>query len=53
VRVFPLKVMRQSRQWPEREQRDFKWLSIKETAETVQDPMLSKIIRRLGDKPVV
>ena len=52
VRVFPLKVMRQSRQWPEREQRDFKWLSIKEAAETVQDPMLSKIIRRLGDKPV-
>jgi hypothetical protein len=48
VRVFPLKVMRQSRRWPEREQRDFKWLSIKEAAETVQDPMLSKIIRRLG-----
>ena len=47
VRVFPLKVTGQSRQWPEKEQRDFKWVSIKEAAETVQEPMLSKIIRRL------
>jgi 8-oxo-dGTP pyrophosphatase MutT (NUDIX family) len=52
VRVFPLKVLRQSRQWPEREQRDVKWLSIKDAAEAVQEPMLSKIILRLGHKPV-
>jgi 8-oxo-dGTP pyrophosphatase MutT (NUDIX family) len=52
VRVFPLKVLRQSRQWPEREQRDVKWLSLKAAAETVQEPMLSKIILRLGHKPV-
>jgi 8-oxo-dGTP pyrophosphatase MutT (NUDIX family) len=52
VRVFPLKVTRQSKQWPERAQRDVRWLPIKEAAETVQEPMLSKIIRRLGHKPV-
>src|SRR6058998_3108251 len=52
VHVFPLKVTRQSKQWPEKEQRDVKWLSIKQAAETVQEPMLSEIIRRLGHKPV-
>ena len=51
VHVFPLKVTRQSKQWPEKEQRDVKWLSAKEAAETVQEPMLSEIIRRLGHKP--
>jgi hypothetical protein len=52
VHVFPLKVTRQSKQWPEKEQRDVKWLSIKQAAEKVQEPMLSEIIRRLGQKPV-
>jgi 8-oxo-dGTP pyrophosphatase MutT (NUDIX family) len=52
VRVFPLKVTRQSKQWPEKEQRQFKWVSIKEAAETVQEPTLSKIIRRLRNKSV-
>ena len=51
VHVFPLKVTRQSKQWPEKEERDVKWLSIKQAAETVQEPMLSEIIRRLGHKP--
>ena len=51
VHVFPLKVTRQSKQWPEKEQRDVKWLSAKEAAETVQEPMLSEIIRRLRHKP--
>ena len=52
VHVFPLKVTRQSKQWPEKEQRDVKWLSIKQAAETVHEPMLSEIIRRLGHKLV-
>ena len=52
VHVFPLKVTRQSKQWPEKEEREVKWLSIKQAAETVQEPMLSEIIRRLGRKPV-
>jgi 8-oxo-dGTP pyrophosphatase MutT (NUDIX family) len=50
VHVFPLKVTRQSKKWPEREQRDVKWLSAKEAAQTVQEPMLSEIIRRLAQK---
>src|SRR6266446_3757981 len=52
VRVFPLKVTRQSKQWPEKEHREVKWLSAKEAAETVQEPMLSEIIRHLAHKPV-
>jgi 8-oxo-dGTP pyrophosphatase MutT (NUDIX family) len=52
VHVFPLKVTRQSTQWPEKAQRDVKWLSAKEAAEVVEEPMLSKIIRGLGHKPV-
>ena len=52
VHVFPLKVTRQSKQWPEKEQREIKWLTANEAAETVQEPMLSEIIRRLAHKPV-
>src|SRR6266542_1157381 len=47
VHVFPLKVTRQSKQWPEKEQRDVKWLSIKQAAETVHEPLLSKISEHL------
>jgi 8-oxo-dGTP pyrophosphatase MutT (NUDIX family) len=52
VHVFPLRVTRQSKQWPEKEQREIKWLSANEAAKTVQEPMLSRIIRRLAHKPV-
>jgi 8-oxo-dGTP pyrophosphatase MutT (NUDIX family) len=52
VRVFPLKVTRQSRQWPEKEHREVKWLPAKKAAEAVQEPMLSEIIRRLAHKSV-
>ena len=48
VRVFPLKVSSQSKQWPEKRHRDVKWVSAKEAADTVQEPMLSTIIRRLA-----
>jgi 8-oxo-dGTP pyrophosphatase MutT (NUDIX family) len=48
VHVFPLKVKRQRKQWPERRQREVKWVSAKEAAETVQEPKLSAIIRRLA-----
>ena len=50
VHVFPLKVTRQTKQWPEKEERDVKWLSIKRAAEMVHDPVLSEIIRRLRHK---
>jgi 8-oxo-dGTP pyrophosphatase MutT (NUDIX family) len=48
VHVFPLKVRRQNKQWPERRQREVKWVSAKEAAEKVQEPKLSAIIRRLA-----
>jgi 8-oxo-dGTP pyrophosphatase MutT (NUDIX family) len=51
VRGFPLKVTRQSRQWPEKDQRHIKWLPAKEAAETVQEDKLSEIIHRLANKP--
>ena len=52
VHVFPLRVRRQSKQWPEKEQREVKWVSAKEAAETVKEPKLSEIIRRLAHKTV-
>jgi 8-oxo-dGTP pyrophosphatase MutT (NUDIX family) len=51
VRVFPLKVTRQTKQWPEKDQRQVKWLPAKEAAEIVQEDKLSEIIRRLANKP--
>jgi 8-oxo-dGTP pyrophosphatase MutT (NUDIX family) len=50
VKVYPLEVVRQSDQWPERQQRKTRWLSVKEAAEAVQEPKLSKIIRRFPHK---
>jgi hypothetical protein len=47
VRVYPLKVSRQSKRWPEHRQRKIRWLSAKEAAETVREPKLRRIIRSL------
>ena len=46
VHVFPLNVVRQRQQWPEKNQRDTKWVSVKEAAATVQNVRLREIIRR-------
>jgi 8-oxo-dGTP pyrophosphatase MutT (NUDIX family) len=48
VRVFPLEVIRQNKQWPEKQERDVKWLSASQAAKRVEEPMLSEIIRRLA-----
>jgi hypothetical protein len=48
VRVFPLQVRRQNKQWPEKQERIVKWLSASQAAETVKEPMLGEIIRRLA-----
>src|SRR5262249_12143751 len=48
VYVFPLKVRRQNKQWPERRQREVKWVSASQAAKKVKEPMLSAIIRRLA-----
>jgi 8-oxo-dGTP pyrophosphatase MutT (NUDIX family) len=37
VHVFPLNVVRQRQQWPEKNQREIKWVSVKEAAATVQN----------------
>jgi 8-oxo-dGTP pyrophosphatase MutT (NUDIX family) len=50
VRVFPLEVKRQSKEWPEKEERSVKWLSAAKAAEKVKEPMLSEIIRRMARK---
>ena len=52
VHVFPLRVRRQSKEWPEKEQREIKWLPAKEAADKVKEPMLGEIIRRLAYKTI-
>jgi 8-oxo-dGTP pyrophosphatase MutT (NUDIX family) len=48
VRVFALEVRRQRKAWPEQREREVRWLSAGMAAKTVQEPMLSAIIRRLA-----
>ena len=48
VRVFPLEVRRQNKQWPEKQERVVKWLSAPRAAEKVKEPKLSAIILRLA-----
>ena len=48
VKVYPLRVLRQSKQWPEHRQRKIRWLSPKQAAKAVREPMLGTIIRRLA-----
>jgi len=48
VRVFPLQVKRQDKEWPEKEERKVKWLSAARAAEKVGEPRLGEIIRRLA-----
>jgi len=48
VRVFPLQVRRQNKQWPEKQERVVKWLFAPQAAEKVKEPKLSAIILRLA-----
>jgi 8-oxo-dGTP pyrophosphatase MutT (NUDIX family) len=50
VHVFPLNVVRQRLQWPEKNQREIKWVSVTEAAEAVQNARLREIIRRWAQK---
>jgi 8-oxo-dGTP pyrophosphatase MutT (NUDIX family) len=50
VHVFPLNVARQRQQWPEKNQRDIKWVPVKEAAKAVQNARLREIIRRWAQK---
>ena len=50
VHVFPLHVAHQRQQWSEKNQREIKWVSVQEAAETVQNARLREIIRRWAQK---
>jgi 8-oxo-dGTP pyrophosphatase MutT (NUDIX family) len=44
VDVFPLRVVRQRKSWPEKKQRVTKWFSAPDAAELVQEPELAGLI---------
>jgi 8-oxo-dGTP pyrophosphatase MutT (NUDIX family) len=48
VRVFPLEVKRQKKDWPEKDERKFRWFSPAEAANVVQESALSDIILNIG-----
>ena len=48
VLVFPLKVDRQDKKWPEKKEREVRWWSAERAANTVEHPKLSQIINRLA-----
>src|SRR2546430_3371603 len=48
VRVFALQVNRQSKRWPENQERVVKWLSAPQAAQRVKEPNLGEIIRRMA-----
>jgi 8-oxo-dGTP pyrophosphatase MutT (NUDIX family) len=48
VRVFALRVRRQSRKWPEKNEREFQWLPAARAAKQVKDPHLGEIILRVA-----
>jgi 8-oxo-dGTP pyrophosphatase MutT (NUDIX family) len=50
VHVFPLHVARQRPQWPEKNQREIKRVSVQEAAKAVQNARLREIIRRWAQK---
>jgi 8-oxo-dGTP pyrophosphatase MutT (NUDIX family) len=49
VQVFPLEVKRQRKDWPEKEERTFRWFSATEAADSVHEAALSGIILSIQD----
>ena len=50
--MFALRVRRQSRKWPEKDERDFQWMPAARAAKCVKDPRLGQIILKIaGIKP--
>src|SRR5262249_52958937 len=50
VRVFPLEEKRQRKEWPEKQERQDKWISEPKAAGKDKDPAISKLIRRVAHK---
>lgn len=48
VDVFPLRVVRQRKNWPEKHQRNTKWFSVSKAARLVDEPELAKLIKDFG-----
>jgi 8-oxo-dGTP pyrophosphatase MutT (NUDIX family) len=48
VYVFPLRVLRQRRTWPEKDERELRWYPLAEAAQLVEEPELRKLILRFG-----
>lgn len=48
VEVFPMAVTRVKRNWPEKEIRRRKWMSLEEAAAAVDEPDLKKVIKRFA-----
>src|SRR3546814_11703534 len=51
VDVYPLAVIRQFDDWPEREQRQARWFSLNEAAKLVNEPELQAIIADFSAPP--
>lgn len=49
VDVFPLEVTRRTKRYPERGQREGRWMEPAEAADLVQEPELAEILRRAPD----
>lgn len=50
VTVYLLKVEREKRSWPEKDQRQRSWFKAEAAARRVREPSLQKLIRTLSDK---
>ena len=49
VEVFGLEVARQLKNWPERTERQFQWMSVQQAVEAVSEPGMKEILRQLGE----
>ena len=50
VKVFPLRVKRQAKTWPEMEEREFRWLTLDEASTTAGDEGLQILIQSFAPK---
>ncbi|HEY4941841.1 MAG TPA: NUDIX hydrolase [Rhizomicrobium sp.] len=48
VDVFALKVTRQRKTWPEKDERELRWFPLAEAAQAVEEAQLRKLIQRFG-----
>jgi len=53
VKVFPLRVRKQLKHFPEEHQRELRWFTPAEAAEAVTEPGLAAIIRAVLQRPVL